>query len=175
MFNRVKNRSEKAIVTMAQAKGQLNILVADDDGTDDAHIQLLIDTAVELSEKYTGRLFSTGTVELLVKNKKSFYLPYGEVESITSAVVTGDSSNAEYSFNPISQIFTFDDKVDISKDIAITYNAGYVKPPNAAIMGSLMLLSSLWENREDTVTGVSVDDIPLNSMSILDSIKLWWI
>ena len=174
MYYRVLNRSEIAVVTLKQAKNQLNMIAGEDDGEDDDHIQLLIDTAVELSEKYTRRLFSVETVELSLKNVRQFYLPLGEVESITSAVVTGDSSSAGFSFNPISQIFKFDDNFDISKEVTITYNAGYKKPPNAAIMGAMMLLASLWENREDTVTGLTVSDIPLNSTAILDSIKLGW-
>jgi hypothetical protein len=172
MYYRILNRSDIAVVTLKQAKNQLNMIDGEDDGVDDEHIQFLTDTAVELAEKYTGRLFTIETVELLVKNCRSFFLPCGEVESVTSAVVTCDSSSAGFSFSPISQKFTFDDSFDITKEVVVTYNAGYAKPENAAIMGSMMLLSSLWENREDTVTGVTVADIPLDSTAILDSIRL---
>tara|TARA_R110002049_G_scaffold81910_3_gene208303 strand:+ start:1001 stop:1522 length:522 start_codon:yes stop_codon:yes gene_type:complete len=172
MFYRVINRSETAVVTLAQSKNQLNIV--DDEGLDDDHIQLLIDTAVELSEKYTRRLFTVETVELLTQNKQSFFLPLGEVETVTSAKFASDDSDVGFTFNAISQIFTFDDNVDTTKEIKITYTAGYTKPARAAIMGSMMLISSMWENREDTITGMTVADIPLNSTAILDSIKLGW-
>lgn len=174
MYYRILNKSEKAVVTLKQAKNQLNIIAGEDDGEDDDHIQLLIDTAVELSEKYTRRLFTVETVELSTIGARKLYLPYGEVENVTSAVVTGDSSEVGFTFSPISQILQFNSDVDVSKDITVTYNAGYDKPAKAALMGSMMLLASLWENREDTVSGLSIADIPLNSTAILDSIKLGW-
>tara|TARA_R110000744_G_scaffold380568_1_gene503255 strand:- start:34978 stop:35505 length:528 start_codon:yes stop_codon:yes gene_type:complete len=174
MFYRVINRSESTVVTLGQAKNQLNIIDGEDEGLDDDHIQLLVDTAVELSEKYTRRLFTVETVELLVQNKRSFFLPLGEVETVTSAKLVNGDSDVEFTFSPISQILTFADDADITSEIKITYNAGYAKPARAAILGSMMLLSSMWENREDTITGMTVADIPLNSTAILDSIKLGW-
>lgn len=174
MYYRVKNRSNKTVVTLRQAKNQLNIIDGEDDGVDDDHIQLLIDTSIELAEKYTRRLFTVETVELLTQGCLEFFLPCGEVESIISAKVTGDDSDAAFSFNPISQLFKFDSAFDTSKEVVITYKAGYEKPERAALMGSMMLISSLYENREDTVTGLTIADIPLSSTSILDSIKLGW-
>jgi hypothetical protein len=174
MFNRVIARSAIATVTLAQAKHQLNIIDGEDDGSDDEHIQLLIDTATELAQKYTGRLFKVGTVEVLAKNYRSWFLSYGEVASITSAVVTSDSSTAGFTFSPISQIFKFDDDFDVTQEVIVTYDAGYTETPKAAVMGILMMVSSMWENREDTVIGMTVADIPLKSTSILDSIKLEW-
>ena len=98
-------------------------------------------------------------------------MPDGEVEGVSSVTANGEPFT-QYTFNPISQIFQFDIGVDIYQDFVINYEAGYVTLPDEGVMGILMLVSSLWENREDTVTGLSVADIPLNSVSILDSIKL---
>lgn len=172
MFYRVTQRSDVAVVTLKEAKGQLNIVDGEDEGVDDSHIQLLIDASVELAESYTKRLFTPSTVELSVSGQRSFFLPCGNVESVTSAVVTGDNSDAPFTFNPISQIFTFGDNFDFNKDVTITYDAGYTVLPLVAKMGVMMLLSSLDENRVDTVTGLTAADISLNSTAILNSIKL---
>lgn len=168
MFTRLSNRENKAVVTLAQAKNQLNII---DDNSDDDHIQLLIDSATALAEKYTGRVFVKTDVELSVTGEDLFFLPMGEVDAVSSVEVNGQAVT-QYKFNPISQCFQFDIGYDFHQDFVIKYVAGYDKAPSEAVMGILMLVSSLWENREDTVTGLTVGDIPLNSTAILDSIKL---
>jgi len=171
MYTKILNREKKSAVTLDQAKHQLNII--DDEGEDNSHIQLLVDASTNLAEKYTKRLFSKSEVLLSVTGKSFFFLPYGEVEGVSSVTVNGEEFT-QYSFNTISQIFQFDEGVDIHQDFVITYEAGYIKLPEEGVMGILMLVNSLWENREDTVTGLTVSDIPLNSTAILDSIKLEW-
>lgn len=168
MYKRVISQAPLSVVTLDEAKSQLNII---DDTDEDTHIELLIGAATKLAQKYTGRLLSVGTVEILVSGVDVVTLPYGEVETITSATVTGDDVN--FIFEPISQELLFTDVLDESAKVKVTFDAGYTddKVPFEAKMGVLMLISSLYENREDSATA-TVNDIPLNSTAILDSIKL---
>lgn len=158
------------IVSLSQAKRQLNIT---DNNDDDDHIQLLVDVCSELAEGYTNRMLSSGKVDLLITNKKSFYLPYGEVTEEDEAIIATVAGNPiSFYFEPISQKITItDEQVLPTDEIKITYCAGYKTVPNSAKMGVLMMVASLFINREDTVVGLTVADIPLSSTKILDKIK----
>lgn len=165
MFTKITNKAEYDIVTLTEAKRQLNIM----DTEHDNHIDLLIEAASGLAESYTRRLITKATVTL-VTDKCTTILPFGEVESITSVKV--NDVDVDYVFNPIRQRVSLVNPV--SDEITIVYDAGYAsgKVPKNVKMGILMIISSLFENREDSVTGVSVNDISLNSLAILDSVKL---
>ena len=160
---------QQPVVTLAQAKAQLGIV---DDTSQDAHIGLLMDVATELAETYTNRLFTVMRAEVLSIERQKFYLPYGEVGSVDTVVVTGDGSDVAFTFEPISQILTLDDYFDCSQQVKVTYSAGYLVPPKSATMGVLMLISTLYENREDEVAGLSVSSVTLTSRQILNAIKI---
>jgi len=83
-----------------------------------------------------------------------------------------DGGSVNYSFNVISQKLVIHDNV-IPESLTATFNIlGLTQHESSiAALGIKMLISSMYENREDTVT-MSVSDIPLNSVSILDAIKL---
>lgn len=171
MYTKIISQQPLQIVSLAEAKRQLNIV---DSSEDDAHIQLLIDACSELAEGYTNRMLSEGTVNL-VTSISTLFLPYGEVtEDESPIVVTSDGVELDYEFNQVSQILTIENKwpASPSTEKSITYSAGYKMAPNCAKLGVLMMISSMFENRENTVVGLSTNDIPLNSMAILDKIKI---
>lgn len=173
MISRIKSQTEVSVVTLEEAKRQLNIV---DNDADDIHIQLLIDVSTDLAQRYTRRMFSKGIVELVISGEQSLILPYGEVTDDNVAItakVTGD--DVGFNFEEISQTLTFDDGAIESTDrVIVEFEAGYANNdvPKAIKMGILMIISSLYENREDTVVGLSVNDIPLSSTSLLDAYQL---
>ena len=171
MYTKITSQQPLSIVTLEQAKRQLNII---DSNEDDEHIQLLIDSCSELAEGYTKRMLSQGAVDLVITGKSSFFLPYGEAtESITPIVATVAGDPITFEFDPISQVFTIDEDQILSTDkVKLTYSAGYEVVPNSVKMGVLMMISSLFENREDTVVGLTVANIPLSSMKMLDKVKI---
>lgn len=171
MNSKIKSQEQLSIVTMAEAKGQLNIIDSNDD---DAHIQLLIDSCSELAEGYTKRLLSQGVVELVFFGKISVRLPYGEAtEEDTPIVATVAGDPISFEFDDISQMLTITDANVRSTDkVKVTYSAGYKKVPNSVKLGVLMMISSVYENREDSVAGLTVENIPLNSMAILNRVRL---
>jgi len=166
MFKRIVSQQQVDIVSLADAKAQLNII---DDDSENEHIQSLIDGATNLAERYTNRIFSSGTVEALL-GKGSYFIPLGKAESVS--VLDADGGSVNYSFNVISQKLVIHDNV-IPESLTATFNIlGLTQHESSiAALGIKMLISSMYENREDTVT-MSVSDIPLNSVSILDAIKL---
>lgn len=171
MYTKITAQTPLAIVTLLEAKSQLNIV---DDVTHDTHIQLLIEAASELAEGYTKRMLSTGTVELITSGQQIFFLPYGEAtEAVTAIVATVAGNPITFEFEPISQIFTIDNGQITSTDkVRLIYKAGYATIPTSVKMGVLMIISSLFENREDIAVGLSVNDIPLSSMQILNKVKI---
>tara|TARA_R110002124_G_scaffold236648_3_gene401880 strand:- start:524 stop:1039 length:516 start_codon:yes stop_codon:yes gene_type:complete len=171
MFSKITNQTELAVVSLAEAKKQLNII---DSTEDDEHIQLLISAASELAEGYTNRLLSEATVQLSFSDRKSFFLPFGEAQnSPTPITVISGSKNLTFTFDDISQILTIDDnQISATDNVRVTYKAGYTSAPNSVKMGVLMIISSLFMNREDTSIGFTVADIPLDSRQILGKVKL---
>ena len=169
MFYKVQSQAPLQVVSLNQAKRQLNII---DDDEDDTHIQLLIDSATDLTQKYANRLLSIGNVDCVIQGKSALYLYGGEVQNINSVTYRDGGEDAPYTFDDISQIFSLEAEADLTKEIVINYDVGYSEVPAMATMGALMIISSLYENRENTVTGVSVADIPLDSMKILDAIRI---
>jgi len=166
MFKRVIQQEPLQIVSIEQAKAQLNII---DDDSENEYIQSLIDGATNLAERYTNRMLSTGTVEMSL-SKGSYFIPLGVTDSITSVKVGSEAVN--YSFNTISQRITIHDDVE-PDSVVVIFDVIELSQHDRDIasLGVKMLVSSLYENREDTVT-MTTNDIPLNSTSILDSIKL---
>lgn len=81
MFKRVIQQDPLQIVSIDQAKAQLNII---DDESEDEYLQSLIDGATNLAERYTNRMLSSGTVEMSV-GKGTYFIPLGTAESIASA------------------------------------------------------------------------------------------
>lgn len=171
MYTKITSQEPLEIVSLAEAKHQLNIIDNDDD---DTHIQLLIDACSELAEGYTKRMLSSGIVDLIISGRQSFFLPYGEATEEENAIVaTADGDPITFEFEPISQTLTIDDgQISPTDKVKITYSAGYKTVPNSVKMGVLMMIDTLFNNRGDTVVGLTVADIPLNSMAILNKVKI---
>lgn len=171
MHTKIRSQETHRIVTLNDAKRQLNII---DNTDDDLHIQLLIDAAIGLAETFTNRMLSSGVVDLVITGKNKFYLPYGEVTEVNTPIVaTVTSDPVEFTFNPISQVITITDEILSTDEVMVTYDAGYAHGdvPKKAVMGILMLIASMWENRENNSES-SVNEIPLNSQQLLGSIKI---
>lgn len=173
MYSKVKSQNPLEVVTLSQAKSQLEII---DDDTQDTHIQMLIDASSELAEGYTNRMLSDGIAVVESIGCQEFRLPYGEVtDADTPFIVTVNNEAAQYQFNELSQRIKILEKTVYPDDVVyVEYSAGYKKDdiPNTAKMGTMMIIASLYANREDTITGMTVEDIPLDSRKVLGRIKL---
>lgn len=169
-FSKISNQQQLDFITLKMAKRQLNII---DDDTDDLHITLLAETAMRLAEKATKRLLSRGDVTLSVKGVYSFFLPYGETDSITSCQVNGEDIGFDY--DDVSGRINIDRSAVTGDDyIRIVYTTGYEQGevPKPIVMGALALISTLYEIREDVIAGMTDIELPLGSRTLFDSYKL---
>lgn len=166
IYSKIISQSPLDFISVDMAKRQLGII---DDSSQDAHITMLVEVAMVLAEKATKRILSEGVITLSANGEKAFMLPYGEADVMTSVQVNGE--DVSYTFDAISQCVTLD---DYHQDpVIVTYSTGYAagEVPRPIQMGTLMLISTLYENREDTGQGVSNIEIPLGSRSLFDSCK----
>lgn len=175
MYVKITNNKPLNFITLNDAKRQLNIY---DDNDHDAHLGDLIYTAMELAEKATNRKLTTCTVTLITQScDKIIKVPYGEVSAITS-LKNGDT-DVTFEFNPVKQqINVTDDTVTDDTELTVIYDAGYSDPnniPSSIKMGAKILISDLFENRNSTVVGMSVNDIPMTAKALFDVEKLDYI
>lgn len=173
MYIRIKQRTNPLnVVTLDEARGQLNLLPSENDF--DTHIQILIEACSELAEAYTRRRLSRCVILLLSESGEDgndFKLPFGEVNNDDIVSVKDQEGNdVTYTFNEISQRIVLDKLTDVT----IEYSAGYedANIPSKAKLGILSMLNTFFNHREDFIAGLSVEEVPITSTKILDAIKL---
>lgn len=167
MFTKITRIQPLDFLSVAEAKDHLNII---DNNDDDNHIRILVDAAMELVEKGTNRLLSLSTVnaELSYRTNKVL-LPYGEIEVITTCQV--NDIDLEYKFSSISQRILLTGTPETDDDVIITYDAGYSKVPRPLKSAAMMIVSNLYEYREDDID-LSLQNAPLASVTLMNAYKI---
>lgn len=167
MFTKIVRKFPLDFLSVAEAKDHLNII---DNTDDDNYIRTLVDAAQELVEKGTNRLLSLSTVsvECTYRDKK-FFLPYGEITSITSC--QSDGVDVGYKFYDISQRIFLTDLLSRDSDIQIVYEAGYESVPKSLKHAAMLLVSNMYEYREDAVEA-SLQSAPVASKTLMDAYRL---
>ena len=156
------------LVTLDEAKRQCRRLPSYT--LDDDTFTHLIATCTELAQVYTHRLLTVGTIVAESDEYRPvIQLPWGNVTTITE-VLLDDVVYTDYTFSTVTQKL----KIPSSySNIKITYEAGYDELPVRVKQGILMMISTWYNNREDYVTGMTIDTIPLSSLKALDSVRYW--
>ena len=155
-------------VTLSQAKSQCRRL--DSFVKDDEFIEGLIEDASSMAQEYLNWMVSPGTVTQYSPEGGDLKL-YGKF--ITSIIsVTVDGEEIDYTYNEITE------KVSVSSgysDVYITYACGATDDdlPGSVRRAILMLISTMYNNREDFITGLSVDKMPLTSAKLLELTKVY--
>ena len=154
------------MVTIEEAKSFCRILTNDDD----AIISLLIDAATDYAQNVTGRQFCTSTYEIVVGGQQSpLRLPKAPLKAITS--VTCNSVDLNYSLHYDYDIAFIE--FSATDDVTITYTCGYDIIPASLKAWCLNKVSTLYENREGIVVGLSVAEVPSSMIDcILDQYKV---
>ena len=160
-------------LALEDAKNFMHILEIDEDTL----IESMITSATEYAENFTNRQLMTATFELINETIYSgFKLPKNPVQSITK--IEYMDSNSAY------QIMSTDDYyIYIENEVCtlhinqlpaykqdkrafkITFISGYVVVPNSIVSYIRMAVSTMYENRENYVIGVSIDK---NANPLLD-------
>ena len=157
-------------ITLTQAKSQCRLLSSFT--MDDDYIESLISMAADTAQEYLNWMISTGTVKQFCPESGTVKL-YGkfvtEITEVTGFNSSGDEvtlTEDEYSYNDVTEEVTISSKYIY---INITYSCGASSDelPGNVRHGILMMISTMYNNREDFITGLSVEKMPMTSMGQL--------
>lgn len=164
-------------VSSAEAKAHLRVTSSDDDTL----IGTLITTAREYVERITNRALITQTWDWYFSDFKGseFVVPYAPLQSVThvkyydtsgtlqtwgSANYVVDTDSWQGRIYPIYNGTWPTDSRGYEKDVTIRFVAGYGNAgsdvPNPLKHAILMLIGELYENREMTLVGVNITELP---------------
>ena len=156
------------IITAADVKSYVRI----DTNEDDALIANMITEARIWCENYISRdIVAKNRTYYLSDTSGLFDLPFAPVATIVSVTVEGEAATyTEYGLDDLS--------IELdggpSSNVKVTYttsglNDGLIK------QALLQMVSNLYDNRADFVTGTIVSQIPTNVKSILSGYKTMFI
>lgn len=153
-------------VSVEEAKSFCRILGDDDNMI----ISLLIDAATDYAQNVTSRQLCTAKYEVVVGGKESpLLLPKAPLKTITSVTCNGVELDysLHYDYDVAFVEFLATD------DVTITYECGYDVVPKSIQAWCLNKVSTLYENREGIVLGLSVAEVPSGMIDcILDHYKV---
>lgn len=169
------------ILSLADVKDAMHIVHTDEDTL----IQAYIDLAIEQAELYTNRQLAPATYELLNDELLTdFRLPKNPIQSITSVEYMDDTG--VYQVFSADEYYLYEDAgvgyihfdtlpsyMDHKQAIKITFVSGYENVPESIINWMRIKVSTMYENRESLVIGVSVSDIGNNLVDkLLESYRI---
>lgn len=185
LYSKVTEAPETEPLTLDEAKAHLKV----DSSDEDAYITLLLKASRKMCETYAGLSFATQTRQVKLDSFPcgSIILPYGPVQSVESMIYIDpdgvetelfvdddfliDLSNGLTRVSPVGTNWPTAD--NINGAITIEYISGYDDIPEEAKVAILLTLASLYENRQDEISGSS-SLINWNSQAVLDTIKVYW-
>jgi uncharacterized phiE125 gp8 family phage protein len=176
-------------VTLAQARTHLRLVPygTPESHPDDEYIDdLLIPSATSWVEEYLEAFLATQTIEIALNELKSkVELPYGNVQSVTSVKVLEDGvetivSTDVYSLNDyvkpanlylnLGQSWPSYDEVDNA--VKIRYVVGYATAPSPIMSAILLIIGHLYENRQENLSGVTINDLPMGVRVLLQPYRV---
>lgn len=149
--------AEAGVVSLAEAKKQLNI--ADDDTDDDEEISGFVRSVTEVCERHVGAL-SRKTYAELHSGGYMLALNHPPVLSLTSAVGVRnnviDQAVADLDADPGTGVIRRLDGCYMAGPIRVTYLAGRADIPPHVRLAALILLQHLWDTQRGQMGGVRV-------------------
>jgi len=167
-------------VTLTEAKTFLG-LIGNQAHDHDNLITDLITAARERAEEFTGRSFISKEYQLIADATKKIRLPHAPIKAITGISYKYDGVWVDIGEDDIPQFHELNNDVlgiDLSDHahlkIKITYTTGYGDvgtkknpfPLNAKI-AMLMIIRTMYDNRDDIVKGTIVAKLPTGSEALL--------
>jgi len=170
MFTKLTRLEPLGIITLDEAKNQLNIV---DFADDDAYINSLILAASDMCERATNRLFSLCTVTgQFVAGENSLYLPFSPIQSVSSVLIGIEP--VTYEFNEFSEVLTLTDlTVDPYTNVTVVFNAGYptADVPHMVKQSCKIIVADLYANRE-SIIGDKMTELPMSALQLLKTTKI---
>ena len=174
-------------VTLTEAKAHLRVTASDDD----TYITALVKVARQMAETYLKRSICTQTLDYSLDSfPAEIDLPRPPARSITSITYTDEDGNSQSLSSAVYQtdlsgsvLHSIKTAVDQSwpstqsgayNAVVVRYVAGYAVPtdspdliPSPIKQAILLTVGELYENREETVIGVSVAPLPNTAERLL--------
>lgn len=148
---------------------------------DELVVQQCLDAAHDLVQKWLNRkLYPTKLVGSTDTYANEIILPYPTIHSIESVIAEDEnlddvvlSSVTEWKFDCVNQTVRFraGNRAQNLGRIRVVYNCGYginnEAVPPAVKHAILMTAATLYENREDSIVGTQINEVPLDAQRIL--------
>ncbi len=143
------------------------------DDESDAVLNILIKAAIDFAQNVTGRQLYTATYEVVVAGGDSpIRLPKAPLQEVSSVTCNGVALEHTVYYDYDVGFIEF----SANSDVTITYTCGYDEIPDSLKAWVLNKVSTLYENRESIVVGVSVTEVPKSMIDcILDHYKVMYL
>jgi hypothetical protein len=119
--------------------------------------------AIANAESYLNRFITKTELEIYTE-RTCITLPYGGVSVIS--VEDKGANPVEFDFNRVTK------QITTRGHVFIKFNSGYETLPDGLRLALLMMIATAYENRESISNGVSVMEIPLSHISILELYRI---
>lgn len=160
---KIISQDEFTAIALDEAKTQCRLLSSNT--RDDDYIGALILSAAASAQEYLHWMVSTGVVTQYASDGGVIKLYGRYITEITEVLVDGETlAEEDYSYNPITDEITV-----VGTEVFVTYSCGASTAdlPKNVKCAMLMLISTMYNNREDFITGLSVEAMPLTSKKLL--------
>lgn len=151
------------------------------DSYDELVVSEMVDSATNLVEMWTNRkLFPTKLVSSIpsLEIHKSILLPYSpkSVERVMIENTTdGSLHESDYYFSEFNQeLFVRNLSPASNINVVVYYDAGYKcdEIPEGLRHAVKVTFATLYENREDTVIGASVSEVPTKAKNLIKAYRI---
>lgn len=158
------------LITLDEVKRQCVLPLSST--TYDDELSIMLNASLDLSQAYTRVLLTTGSVVAEfdeVDNTNGFVLlPFAaSATEITSVSVDGVTTD-NYYYSDVSKKLIINDKFTLA---TVNYTTGLTTIPDGVRLGALMMCNTFFNNRDDFVPNMSIEEIPNNSLFALDMVK----
>lgn len=174
MIFKINKQAPLFLISLTEAKQQCRLM--DSFYLDDELLNDQILTASTLAQAYCNRLLAPANVTTFFDiYQAEFTLWGGEITAVSSVTATNLKGElvtiTDYHFSPSRQSIMLPRECVIYSDFAINCEGGFLETPPQVKTAVKMLVSTLYNNRDDFVTGLTVEKLPLTSMNILNTVK----
>lgn len=172
MFHKINSQEPLSIITLDELKAQCRIMPSDND--QNVRLLSVISQASELAQSYVNKMLSSGDVSATWAGYKNKLALWGgnidKVDSVLGFDANGDSVDIEgFSFNLISQALTIPTQYYQLSEFAAAYTVSPPQPSAILKAGTLHLAEYLFNNTSDVALGLTVNNMPITAIKILDA------
>lgn len=163
-------------ITLDEAKSQCRLMPSFT--LDDDYISSLILASADAAQEYLNWMVSTGTVKQYSETGGEVQL-YGKyvtgITEVTGKTPNGDEvtlTTDDYEYNDVTETVIVNSAYS---GVNVSYACGATDDqlPKHIKHGILMLISTMYNNREDFISGLSVEKMPLTSKKLFSMSRVY--